>query len=368
MLRRPKQETLDQIEELRPRTSLNRAAAAGDVSRIKVDENDNKGRVAVDICPDEIGSSLDPHLGFELSLIDYIRPPCPERKLNLPHIETKLELNLKGISRPIGMTVLVSGNLVVGDRAKDVVIMYDSNGKFVKEIRPGRPFKRPSDMVTLPDGRFAVRDNNGLQMFDEEGAFMRTVVPKGVLGMCFGLATDGKGHLMTINTNKRGEAACMTKKNETDILVIAVESGQIVEQIQLVDVIADSRKSSCRFLHCDGKKLYVSDLGLNVVYVMRNVVGPKSVKSFGKRGKGIGEFTDVAGIAADSDGSLLIVDACNNRIQVFNKQRKFIGMVRIPKEAPLKRPSGILLDTENRVIYVLNLWSNSLSKFSLVEP
>ena len=62
----------------------------------------------------------------------------------------------------------------------------------MKEIQPGRKFKRPSDMVTLPDGRFAVRDDYGLQLFDEEGAFIKTVVPKGILGMCFGLATDGK--------------------------------------------------------------------------------------------------------------------------------------------------------------------------------
>ena len=69
---------------------------------------------------------------------------------------------------------------------------YFVSGDKMKEIQPGRKFKRPSDMVTLPDGRFAVRDDYGLQLFDEEGAFIKTVVPKGILGMCFGLATDGK--------------------------------------------------------------------------------------------------------------------------------------------------------------------------------
>merc|ERR1712243_342256 len=117
--------------------------------------------------------------------------------------------------------------------------MYDKTGRKMNEIQPGRPFKRPSDMVTIPDGRFAVRDDNGLQLFDEEGVFMRTIVPRGVLGMCFGLATDGKGNLMTINTNKRGVKDCITKKYETDVLVIDVESGMIVEQIQLLDIIKD---------------------------------------------------------------------------------------------------------------------------------
>ena len=69
---------------------------------------------------------------------------------------------------------------------------HPPSGQKIKKIKAGRKFKRPSDMVTLSDGRFVVRDDNGLQMFDEEGSFLRTVVPKGVLGMCFGLATDGR--------------------------------------------------------------------------------------------------------------------------------------------------------------------------------
>ena len=43
-------------------------------------------------------------------------------------------------------------------------------------------------------------------------------------------------------------------------------------------------------------------------------------------------------------------------------------MVRIPFKAALKRPSGIVLDMENQTLYVLNLWSNSMSKFKLVKP
>ena len=54
--------------------------------------------------------------------------------------------------------------------------------------------------------------------------------------------------------------------------------------------------------------------------------------------------------------------------QVFNANRQFLGMVKIPGQAGLRRPSGIALDMENETLYVLNLWSNSLSKFKLVRP
>ena len=274
-LRRPKQETLDELDKIRSKIDTN----------FNLEEDDS------------------------LSFLDYIQPDPKQ-----PYIDTHLEMSIPNISRPIGVTLLVNGDLVVGDRGKDVVYIYDQSSGKRRHIQPGRPFKRPSDMVTLLDGRFAVRDDNGLQLFDETGGFIKTVVPKGELGLCFGLATDGRGHLITINTNKKGMAKCTTNKDETDILIIDVETGTIEEKIQLIDVISDPKKSSCKFLCCDGKKLFISDLGLNLVYVMK--LGSNSVKAFGHRGKGPGEFVDVAGVAVDAKGNTMVVDACNNRIQV----------------------------------------------------
>ena len=51
-------------------------------------------------------------------------------------------------------------------------------------------------------------------------------------------------------------------------------------------------------------------------------LGSGTVRSFGKTGDKIGQFKDVAGIAADSEGNILVVDACNNRIQVQNLPKK----------------------------------------------
>ena len=48
------------------------------------------------------------------------------------------------------------------------VNIYSPNGECIKRVSPtdsgGRDFKRPSDMVTLPDGRFLVRDDLGIQV------------------------------------------------------------------------------------------------------------------------------------------------------------------------------------------------------------
>ena len=48
-------------------------------------------------------------------------------------------------------------------------------------------------------------------MFDDNGEFI-TSIGDGVLGRCFGLATDGKGKLFTINTNHFGNKRTITEK------------------------------------------------------------------------------------------------------------------------------------------------------------
>ena len=63
-----------------------------------------------------------------------------------------------------------------------------------------------------------------------------------------------------------------------------------------------------------------------------------------------------------------IIKLLTRPVNTRSTPTQFIGMVRIPFKAALKRPSGIVLDMENQTLYVLNLWSNSMSKFKLVKP
>jgi hypothetical protein len=71
------------------------------------------------------------------------------------------------------------------------------SGKQVTIVKPGRAFRRPSDMVALPDGRFAVRDDHGIQLFDQDGNFLQSFA-ESCLGRVYGLATDGKGNPISI--------------------------------------------------------------------------------------------------------------------------------------------------------------------------
>ena len=212
----------------------------------------------------------------------------------------------------------VTACIVVADRDKNVVKIYDSKTGDVKgTVQPKKAFHLPSDMTTLPDGRLVLTDGNGLQLFDEEGVYLQPITPDGVFGKCYGVASDGEGNILTINTNPKGIPNCITRQGETDILRIDFETNTILEKIELVDIISDNVSSKCRFLNCEGSNVYVVDLGLNRTYIF--CLRSQRVKMFGGAGKKLGEFKDPAGIEVDSRGDMIIAGAGNNRLQVFDQ-------------------------------------------------
>lgn len=72
----------------------------------------------------------------------------------------------------------------------------------------------------------------------------------------------------------------------------------------------------------------------------------KFLKTWGKKGTGIGEFDCPHTIAFDSQGRLFVGDRQNNRIQIFDQDGRFIA-----EWKQFGRPSGIYID-KNDVIYV----------------
>ncbi len=82
----------------------------------------------------------------------------------------------------------------------------------------------------------------------------------------------------------------------------------------------------------------------------------KFIKTWGKKGRGPGEFDMPHALAIDSRGRLFVGDRQNNRIQIFDQDGKFIDSV-----DQFGRPSGIFID-KNDVMYVGDSESESVSK------
>jgi sugar lactone lactonase YvrE len=79
----------------------------------------------------------------------------------------------------------------------------------------------------------------------------------------------------------------------------------------------------------------------------------KFIKAWGKRGTAPGEFDTPHGLAFDSRGRLFVADRGNNRIQIFDRDGRYLE-----EWKQFSRPSGIYID-KNDVLYVADSESNS---------
>lgn len=81
------------------------------------------------------------------------------------------------------------------------------------------------------------------------------------------------------------------------------------------------------------------------------------IASFGKPGRGQGEFFNPRGITASSDGFIYVTDDAD-RIQKFDEQGQFISQWGIPMDrdgigaGELFKPAGIDVDEQNRIVVV----------------
>jgi sugar lactone lactonase YvrE len=80
----------------------------------------------------------------------------------------------------------------------------------------------------------------------------------------------------------------------------------------------------------------------------------KYLREFGKKGTGPGEFDQPHALAFDSKERLVVGDRSNNRIQILDKNGKFIQEMK-----EFSRPSGIFID-KNDTIYVADSESGSV--------
>jgi DNA-binding beta-propeller fold protein YncE len=82
----------------------------------------------------------------------------------------------------------------------------------------------------------------------------------------------------------------------------------------------------------------------------------KFIKTWGRKGSGIGEFDIPHAIAMDSRGRLFVGDRQNNRIQIFDQEGNYINQWH-----QFSRPSGVFID-KNDIIYVADSESESVAK------
>ena len=176
--------------------------------------------------------------------------------------------------RVSAVTVDKAGEVYVFQRGKkaDPVVVFDPKGKYLRSWGRGE-FGNPHGMRADHNGDIWVTDNGDHQVmkFTRDGKRLLTLGVKGKA------ATDDK-----------------TFNRPTDIAFSP-----------------------------DHKHVYVSD-GYGNSRVVKFTADGKYVSTWGKRGKGPGEFNTPHSIAIDSKGRVYVSDRENNRIQVFTANGEFL--------------------------------------------
>ncbi|MCF6246557.1 MAG: NHL repeat-containing protein [Desulfobacula sp.] len=81
----------------------------------------------------------------------------------------------------------------------------------------------------------------------------------------------------------------------------------------------------------------------------------KFISSFGKKGKGPGQFLYPLGIDIDQTGKVFIADSQNHRVQTFNSKGMVLSQINIPsKTSKLSDPTDVAVDEKKNRFYVVD--------------
>jgi DNA-binding beta-propeller fold protein YncE len=220
------------------------------------------------------------------------------------------------LKTPSGLSADHVGNLYVADSAANAILVFDQDGRYLRNIGGPQWFSHLTNVTADPQGDRVYAIDAG-----DAGQRVRVFA-----------ALDGK-HLFDFGARGRGPG----EFNVPYDLAVGKE-GRLN--------VVDSGNFRVQIFDREGKYL----------------------KSFGSAGKQPGQFTRPKEIAADADGNLYVVDGTFGNFQVFDPDGAFLFFVGTHGEAGgaanYMLPTGIDIDDDGR-IYVVDQW---YAKIDIYRP
>lgn len=201
-------------------------------------------------------------------------------------------------------------------RHGDRMMVYNSDGTFITKWGDG-VFKNAHGLTIHKDVIYATDNGDSVvRIFDLDGNLKRTLGTKGVV--------SDTGYLRT---------AAPYKVNHNETVVR----------------IGGPFNCCCNTAVARNGDIFVAD-GYGNCRVHHFNADGKLIKSWGEIGSGPGQFRLVHGIAIDNDGTIIVCDRENDRLQFFDTSGKYLY-----EWTDIRRPTHAIVDKDG-LIYVSELW------------
>ncbi len=222
------------------------------------------------------------------------------------------------LAKPLGMDIdPETGDLYVCDVTARRIMVYDSEGRFLRAIGDKTQLRRPADVALSSDGR-------RLYVVDTGGV-------------------DTQEHHVVVYDTRTGERLQIIGRRGT-------APGEFNLPVQL------TRGKEDRIYVVDGGNFRVQAFDAQGAYLF----------SFGSIGRMPGQFARPKGIAADPAGRLYVVDTAFGNFQIFDPEGRLLmhigerGHAGLPGKYML--PAGIDVDEDGR-IYVVDQFFRKVDVF-----
>ncbi|MBM4146675.1 MAG: 6-bladed beta-propeller [Nitrospira sp.] len=254
--------------------------------------------------------------------------------------------------RPYGIFA-GSERIYVTDPGNRILHVFDMGERKYHEIKKTdkEGFKSPIGVASDKNGEIFLSDSlmKRVFVFDKEGKYLREIGSDNLFIRPAGIAIDEE-RLYVVDTH--GNRILVFSKKDGSFLFSFGKNGRGKGEFNYPTNIFAGKD----------KFLYITD-SMNFRIQIFDTNG-NFISTFGKHGDGSGDFSKPKGIAVDSEGYIYVADAQFDTVQIFDKDgRLFLAFGKTGRgKGQMILPAGLFIDEKDR-IYVADSYNKRIQIF-----
>lgn len=267
----------------------------------------------------------------------------------------------EGMAKPYAVAVH-KGRIFVSDSAEPTIKVFDPPAKKYFKIGEEEPgaLRKPLGLDVDGAGNLYVADASAkaVMIYDRDGRFLRRIGSSKWFDRITSVTVDAAGARIYVT-----DIGGVDSQNHRVRVFDAVKGDHLMDIGTRGGGGGEFNLPRDTAIGKDGR-LYVADGGNFRVQIFDK--DGKFLKSFGKVGKTPGTFARPKEVATDAEGNVYVVDTAFGNFQIFSPDGDLLMFVgdRSERDGPGKYmlPSGIFVDEDGRV-YMVDQWFRKIDIF-----